>query len=323
MRKLLLIVLSVLMLTLAACNPGDTQIDFETASPTAEQTKTPTMPPQTDMVEENNMTAADLTGYIVGRYGLASLEPYDEEAVSVLRGLESVAVTQLSAYRAIDNNGPWELVVLKLNSLDDTSRAVSVLQERANLLAHEHGYDEEQVKAIEAMTAICSTEASKFVMLYIGHNVADIIDDYCTFTTTGELPSTPDQIVLDMYKFYDFIEGNFDNPAMDLVDTEFAMSFYPGLEDIELAQCYIYMPMISATAGEVALVECANEADVERVVIIFQNRIKSQIEGGAFYPATVEAWETSAICAAQGRCVMLYCGIAPEEIAEAFQLFAS
>ena len=85
----------------------------------------------------------------------------------------------------------------------------------------------------------------------------------------------------------------------DLVD-----SMYPGLSDYELSQRVLYTAAISAVAFEMALVEVADAADVEAVKGIFQSRIDSQVEGGAMYPATVEAWQSAEVIV-QGNVVAL------------------
>lgn len=50
-------------------------------------------------------------------------------------------------------------------------------------------------------------------------------------------------------------------------------SFYPGLDGIELSQQVFYMPPIVTHPCEIVLVEVKNEADVQKVVDVFQARI--------------------------------------------------
>ncbi len=52
---------------------------------------------------------------------------------------------------------------------------------------------------------------------------------------------------------------------------------------------------IGAVPVELALVECENSADVEAVKAILEARKTYQIEGGAFYPETVDAWNNAQI----------------------------
>lgn len=102
----------------------------------------------------------------------------------------------------------------------------------------------------------------------------------------------------DLAAYYnDFIAslGEDNAPMMMEVTEDFMDSTYPGLSDYELNQRVIYTAAISAVAFEMALVECANESDVEAVQGIFQSRIDNQVNGGAMYPATAEAWQNAEV----------------------------
>ena len=123
-----------------------------------------------------------------------------------------------------------------------------------------------------------------------------------------------------------FYEGTFVNenmPMMGVMEGEMLDAFYAGLSELDLKQCIVAMPMISAVAAEVALVEVNNSADLEKVQEIFKARIQSQIDGGAFYPATIEAWEKSAEIVVNNNTVMLICLETKDEVVEKFNaLFA-
>ena len=66
-------------------------------------------------------------------------------------------------------------------------------------------------------------------------------------------------------------------------------SFYPGLEAIALNQQAFYMPPIATHPCEIVLVEVKDEADVQKVVDIFQARIEL---GGddTSYPESSAGW---------------------------------
>ena len=81
---------------------------------------------------------------------------------------------------------------------------------------------------------------------------------------------------------------------MDVTD-DVVETFYPGLGGVSLKQSVLVTAAISAVAYEIAMVECADSADVETVQGIFQTRIDAQVDGGAMYPATAEAWEGAEI----------------------------
>ena len=100
----------------------------------------------------------------------------------------------------------------------------------------------------------------------------------------------------DLAEFYNKImaaaeEGPF---MMDIAaEAEMLEANYPGLKDIEAKQLVAFAPAMSAVAIEFAFVEVANAADVETVKTIFQTRIDNQVNGGAWYPETIEGWQNN------------------------------
>ena len=95
--------------------------------------------------------------------------------------------------------------------------------------------------------------------------------------------------------YEDFIASLDEAPMMMDVTDDVVETFYPGFSAIEFKQSVLVTAAISAVAYEIAMVECADSADVETVQGIFQSRIDSQVDGGAMYPATAEAWEGAEI----------------------------
>ena len=100
----------------------------------------------------------------------------------------------------------------------------------------------------------------------------------------------------DLTAFYNDImnaaeEGPF---MMDLAaDAELLEGMYPGLAAVETKQLVVASPAMSAVAIEFAFAEMANAADVETVKTIFQTRIDTQVDGGAWYPETIEGWKNN------------------------------
>ena len=95
-------------------------------------------------------------------------------------------------------------------------------------------------------------------------------------------------------------------PAMSAMEGEMLDAFYPGLSELELKQTVAYMPMITAVACEIVMVECANAADVDAVKEIFQARIDTQVNDHFNYPAVIEAWQTEAQVVSNGNYVALF-----------------
>ena len=100
----------------------------------------------------------------------------------------------------------------------------------------------------------------------------------------------------DLAEFYNKImaaaeEGPF---MMDIAaEAEMLEATYPGLKDIDTKQLVAFTPAMSAVAIEFAFVEVANSSDVEAVKAIFQTRIDNQVNGGAWYPETIEGWQNN------------------------------
>ena len=101
----------------------------------------------------------------------------------------------------------------------------------------------------------------------------------------------------DLQQYYDDFMASLGNEAPMMVEIEGDMldAAYPGLSGYTLKQSVLQMAGISAVAYEMALVEAENAEDAQAIKTIFQNRVDSQIEGGAMYPATIEAWEDASV----------------------------
>ena len=99
--------------------------------------------------------------------------------------------------------------------------------------------------------------------------------------------------------------------------------FYPGLSALAPKQMVIYQPMMGAVVCEIALVEVGNEADVETVKGIFQSRIDSQVDGGAWYPESIEGWKNNSRIVANGNYIMMIAYSECDAVVDAFNgLFA-
>ena len=76
--------------------------------------------------------------------------------------------------------------------------------------------------------------------------------------------------------------------------------------NLDLEQVEIYMPMISFSGGELAVVQAKSAEDAAKVKEIFQARLDSKtVEGPNNYPEEVEMWKRSAKVADHGSYVLL------------------
>lgn len=94
----------------------------------------------------------------------------------------------------------------------------------------------------------------------------------------------------DLGAFYETLAEEYELPGMTDVDGDDLDGYYPGLGEIPLRQCVAKVPLISAVVYEFVFIECENEADVSAAAEILQARVDGQASGGAWYPASMEAW---------------------------------
>ena len=143
-----------------------------------------------------------------------------------------------------------------------------------------------------------------------------------------EVPSAPAAgQSADLQAFYESLLSTYGEnfPAnMNMCEMQDVLdSFYPGLSAIGTKQMMIYQPMMGAVVCEIALVEVANAADVDAVKAIFQSRIDAQVDGGAWYPESIEGWKTNSRIVANGSCVMMIAYSECDAVVSAFNgLFA-
>ena len=123
----------------------------------------------------------------------------------------------------------------------------------------------------------------------------------------------------DLNAFYeDYMASLEEAPMMMDVTDDVVETFYPGLSAIEFKQSVLVTAAISAVAYEIAMVECADSADVETVQGIFQTRIDAQVDGGAMYPATAEAWEGAEILTSGNVVALIVAGQDQDAAVSAF-----
>ena len=116
------------------------------------------------------------------------------------------------------------------------------------------------------------------------------------------------KVEADLKAFYESLASKYGEefPAnADLVEFGMLPDMYPGLAEIETEQLLVFQPMMGAVVCEIALVEVSNAADVETVKTILQGRIDEQVNGGAWYPESIEGWKNNSRVVANGNCVMM------------------
>lgn len=127
---------------------------------------------------------------------------------------------------------------------------------------------------------------------------------------------------VDLAAFFEtlFADDPDNAPAVaDLTDVpEMLDNYYPGLSDLELAQCHVFMPMITAVPFEIALIQVSSSADVDTVKAILQSRIDGQVENHHNYPMIIENWEMNSRIQVCGDYIMMVAYETCDSIVESF-----
>ena len=111
----------------------------------------------------------------------------------------------------------------------------------------------------------------------------------CVWKESGtDLPSLAD--------FFATLQSSYEGlDAMMVIEGEVLDTYYPGLGSIAaVEEVLIQETMMSMSNVAVGLVKLSDEAtldDILAVQAVFQGRITTQAEGGAWYPASCETWE--------------------------------
>ena len=97
----------------------------------------------------------------------------------------------------------------------------------------------------------------------------------------------------------------------------------PGLLEMDLEQMVIYMTMITLNNGEFSMVQAKSSEDAAKAAEIFQARIDAQVQGGAFYPETIEGWKKAQVITKGSVVALISAGDSQSSAVEAFEkLFA-
>lgn len=109
--------------------------------------------------------------------------------------------------------------------------------------------------------------------------------------------SKTEQNAVDLNTFYNDLAQlyEWDDGYMMEIEEDMLDSYYPGLKDIPKKQFIARTPMITAAVCEIILTEVENPEDANAVEEILKARVKERAEGGAWYPASMEAWSRAEV----------------------------
>ena len=100
---------------------------------------------------------------------------------------------------------------------------------------------------------------------------------------------------VDLQAFFEDIQTQYDLGSLTDIEGELMDNYYPGLSDYTFVQYVGKAPMMTSVVSEYIFAECESEEDAEKVAEILQARIDSQVEGGAWYPESIEAWNQAKV----------------------------
>lgn len=127
-------------------------------------------------------------------------------------------------------------------------------------------------------------------------------------SSNGGSTSTPSTDKVDLADFYATVTATYEMPGMTLADSQLMDQYFPGLSAVATEQSQVYVNMMSMNMGEMALVQVKDSKDVDTVKAIFQARIDSMIEGGAWYPEPTRIWTDESRVVSNGNYVMMVVG---------------
>lgn len=124
-------------------------------------------------------------------------------------------------------------------------------------------------------------------------------------SSNGGSTSTPSTDKVDLADFYATVTSTYEMPGMTLADSQLMDQYFPGLSAVATEQSQVYVNMMSMNMGEMALVQVKDKKDVDTVKAIFQARIDSMIEGGAWYPEPTRIWTDESRVVSNGNYIMM------------------
>lgn len=115
----------------------------------------------------------------------------------------------------------------------------------------------------------------------------------------GDTPQTP-AAPASLSDFFSTLQGQYEGLGMMMaLDGELLENYYPGLSGIAAVEEVLIQETAITTAnvavGLVRLSDGASLDDILSVQAVFQSRINTQADGGAWYPASCETWKNGVI----------------------------
>ena len=124
----------------------------------------------------------------------------------------------------------------------------------------------------------------------------------------GTTTPDPEPSKVDLAAFCTTVTTNYSLPHLSLADSTMLDNYYAGLSSVATEQSQVYINMMSMNMGEISLVQVKDSKDVATVKAIFQARIDSMVNGGAWYPEPTRIWSEQSRVVSNGNYVMMVVG---------------
>lgn len=204
-------------------------------------------------------------------------------------------------------------------ALDKTSHTFTAADETLQLTADTKADSLTWTSSDEAVATVDSTgkvtavaPGSATITVSAGEDATAACEVKCEWTNPVDLSAFLASLV---EKYGEEFPANADLTEMpDMLEAA-----YPGLSAIETNQMVIFQPFMGAVVCEIALIEVANSSDVEAVKSILQGRIDAQVDGGAWYPESIDGWANNSRIEVQGNYIMMIAHMYCDEILDLFR----
>ena len=124
----------------------------------------------------------------------------------------------------------------------------------------------------------------------------------------GTTTPDPEPSKVDLAAFCTTVTTNYSLPHLSLADSTMLDNYYAGLSSVATEQSQVYINMMSMNMGEISLVQVKDSKDVATVKAVFQARIDSMVNGGAWYPEPTCIWSEQSRVVSNGKYVMMVVG---------------
>ena len=123
----------------------------------------------------------------------------------------------------------------------------------------------------------------------------------------------------DLEGFYGEMQQEFGWDSLVPTEGELLDTYYPGLSSLNTKQLIAVAPMMSAVVNEMVFLEAESEAEAIEAEAILQQRLEDQINGGAWYPESIAAWEKGEVIREGTFVALIASNERQAEVAERFR----